>query len=60
MDGISDLFTRQDIVDAEWRIVENVLDNVTPLYAYEPDTWGPSEAEQLFGSDGRWLNPSPK
>ncbi|GFO80878.1 MAG: glucose-6-phosphate 1-dehydrogenase [Methyloceanibacter sp.] len=60
MDGISDLFTRQDIVDAEWRIVENVLDNVTPLYAYEPDTWGPSEAEQLFGADGRWLNPSPK
>ena len=60
MAGISDLFTRQDIVDAQWRIVEDILDNVTPVYSYNPDTWGPSEAEQLFGANGRWLNPSPK
>ena len=60
MEGISDLFTREDIVDAEWRIVENILGNVTPVYSYDPNTWGPSEAEQLFGADGRWLNPTSK
>lgn len=60
MEGISDLFTREDIVDAEWRIVEGILDNVTPLYSYTKGTWGPSEAEQLFGVDGRWLNPDPQ
>ncbi|MEM7191495.1 MAG: glucose-6-phosphate dehydrogenase [Pseudomonadota bacterium] len=60
MHGISDLFTREDVVDAEWRIVENVLGNVTPVYSYDQGTWGPSEAEQLFGADGRWLNPDPK
>jgi len=59
MNGISELFTREDIVDAEWRIVNNVLDNVTPVYKYAPGTWGPKEAEQLVGADGPWHNPAP-
>lgn len=59
MHGISDLFTREDIVDAEWRIVDDVLGNVAPVYRYKPGTWGPDEAEQLPGQDGRWLNPEP-
>jgi len=59
MHGISDLFTREDIVDAEWRIVDNVLGDVTPLYRYKPGTWGPDEADQLVGRDGPWLNPKP-
>jgi glucose-6-phosphate 1-dehydrogenase len=59
MNGISDLFTREDIVDAEWRIVDGVLGNVTPVYRYRPGSWGPDEAEQLVGADGRWLNPKP-
>jgi len=59
MHGISDLFTREDIVDAEWRIVNDVLGDVTPVYYYEPGTWGPSEAKQLIGRDGPWLDPKP-
>jgi glucose-6-phosphate 1-dehydrogenase len=59
MHGISDLFTREDIVDAEWRIVNNILDNVSPLYRYEPGTWGPDEAIKLIGADGPWLDPKP-
>jgi glucose-6-phosphate 1-dehydrogenase len=59
MNGISDLFTREDIVDAEWRIVNDVLGNVTPVYRYKPGTWGPDEAQQLVGRDGPWLNPVP-
>jgi len=57
MHGISDLFTREDIVDAEWRIVNDVLGNVAPVYRYKPGTWGPDEAQQLVGRDGPWLNP---
>ena len=57
MRGIGDLFARQDLVDAQWRIVQPVLGNVTPAYTYEPDTWGPEEANQLIGSDGPWINP---
>ena len=32
MHGIGELFGRDDIVDAQWRIVEPILDNVTPVY----------------------------
>ncbi len=57
MRGIGDLFARQDLIDAQWRIVEPVLGNVTPLYTYERGTWGPEEANQLIGTDGPWINP---
>ncbi len=58
MRGIGDLFARQDLVEAQWRIVEPVLGNATPLYTYESGTWGPDEAHQLIGSDGPWMNPN--
>jgi glucose-6-phosphate 1-dehydrogenase len=59
MRGIHDLFTRQDLVDAQWRIVDPVLDNVTPLYPYERGSWGPEEAAELIGHDGPWREPKP-
>jgi glucose-6-phosphate 1-dehydrogenase len=59
VEGNSELFTREDIVDAEWRIVNDIIANVTPLYSYAPGTWGPSEAEELIGEYGPWLNPQP-
>ena len=58
--GLGELFGRDDIVDAQWRIVEPILDNVTPVYPYEKGTWGPNEAEALIGSDGPWRNPNPE
>ena len=57
MQGNGDLFGREDIVDAQWRIVENILDNATPLYTYNPGSWGPDEATQLIGADGPWRDP---
>ena len=59
MRGLGELFGREDIVDAQWRIVEPILDNVTPVYPYQPGTWGPDEAEALIGADGPWRNPQP-
>ena len=59
MHGIGELFAREDFVEAEWRVVDPFLGNVTPLYPYEPGSWGPKEAAQLIGSDGPWLNPKP-
>jgi glucose-6-phosphate 1-dehydrogenase len=57
MRGIDELFTRQDLIDAQWRIVDAVLDDATPLYSYERGTWGPEEADQLVGAAGPWRNP---
>ena len=55
--GNSELFAREDSVEAQWRVVDGILGNVTPLYTYEPGTWGPDEAYQLIGKHGPWLNP---
>jgi glucose-6-phosphate 1-dehydrogenase len=55
--GKGDLFGREDIIDAQWRVVQPVLDDTTPLYTYEPGSWGPPEAAQLIGADGPWLEP---
>ncbi len=57
MHGVGDMFGREDIVDAQWRIVEPILDDATPLYTYAPGSWGPTEAEQLIGADGPWRDP---
>ena len=57
MHGVGDMFGREDIVDAQWRVVDPILDDRTPLYTYEPGSWGPNEAEQLIGVDGPWHNP---
>jgi glucose-6-phosphate 1-dehydrogenase len=59
MRGVRDLFTRQDLVDAQWRIVDPILGNVTPLYTYDRRTWGPEEAAELIGNDGPWRDPKP-
>jgi glucose-6-phosphate 1-dehydrogenase len=58
MRGLSELFGRDDIVDAQWRVLEPILGNVTPVYPYAPGTWGPREAEALIGGDGPWRNPN--
>jgi len=57
MRGNGELFARQDLVEAQWRVVQPILDNVTPVYSYEPGTWGPDETQQLIGSDGPWVDP---
>lgn len=54
--GDATLFTRQDTVEASWRIVDPVLGTVAPLHEYEPGTWGPTEAD-LLAPDGGWHNP---
>jgi len=59
LQGAGELFGRDDIVDAQWRIVEPILDDVNPVYPYEPGTWGPKEAEALIGADGPWRAPVP-
>ncbi|MFZ0198212.1 MAG: glucose-6-phosphate dehydrogenase [Candidatus Sulfotelmatobacter sp.] len=57
MRGRSELFARQDLVEAQWRVVEPILGNITPFYHYDPGTWGPDEVQQLISSDGPWIDP---
>ena len=56
MDGDATLFAREDYVEEAWRIVDSVLKNTTPVYDYEPKSWGPKELEQVTPPGG-WQNP---
>jgi len=56
MHGESTLFAREDAVEAAWRIVDPILGGTTPLYEYEPGSWGPAEADHIIHSGG-WHNP---
>jgi glucose-6-phosphate 1-dehydrogenase len=59
MRGDSGLFVREDNAEAAWAVVDPVLGNVTPIHEYEPNSWGPPEAEQIISRDGGWHNPAP-
>ena len=56
--GDSSLFTREDSVEASWRVVDPVLGDATPVHEYEPGTWGPREADELTADIGGWHDPA--
>jgi glucose-6-phosphate 1-dehydrogenase len=58
MEGDATLFARQDYVEEAWRIVDPVLKKMTPVFEYEPSTWGPIEVEQKVEPEGGWINPT--
>jgi glucose-6-phosphate 1-dehydrogenase len=57
MAGDATLFARTDIVEAAWAIVDPVLHGPSPLYEYEPGSWGPKEADELTHAVGGWNTP---
>jgi glucose-6-phosphate 1-dehydrogenase len=57
MRGDPTLFAREDSVEEAWRIVDPVLNSNTPVYEYEPGTWGPKEVDQIVCPPGGWHNP---
>jgi glucose-6-phosphate 1-dehydrogenase len=58
MAGDATLFAREDYVEEAWRIVDPVLKADTPVYEYEPGTWGPKEADQTMSPAGGWQDPT--
>jgi glucose-6-phosphate 1-dehydrogenase len=56
-DGDATLFAREDSVEAAWRVVDVAIADATPLYEYEPGTWGPPEVDTLLSPEGGWHNP---
>ena len=56
MAGDATLFAREDYVEEAWRIVDPVLKAGTPVYEYEPNTWGPAEVDRVTPPGG-WETP---
>jgi len=58
MQGDRTLFAREDYVEEAWRIVDPVGNAGTPIYEYEPGTWGPKEVDSRVTPPGGWQNPT--
>jgi glucose-6-phosphate 1-dehydrogenase len=56
MHGDGQLFASEDAVEAEWRVIDGVLDGACSTHGYEPRTWGPAEADAL-APPGGWHVP---
>jgi glucose-6-phosphate 1-dehydrogenase len=57
MSGDATLFARQDVVEAAWAVVDPVIHGPSPMYDYDPGTWGPVEADRLAEGIGGWNTP---
>ncbi len=55
--GDSTLFARQDSVELAWRIVDRIIGMETPVYEYEPGSWGPPEANEMIADVDGWHSP---
>ncbi len=60
MAGDASLFARQDYVEEAWRIVDPILAAETPIFPYEPHTWGPINCGDCPTPPGGWHEPIPE
>ena len=56
--GDRTLFGSQESAEAAWRVFDEVLGDSTPVYEYQPGSWGPREADRLVADDGGWHAPT--
>jgi glucose-6-phosphate 1-dehydrogenase len=57
--GDATLFARQDVVEAAWAVVDPVIHGASPMFEYEPGSWGPPQADRLVSEVGGWNTPTP-
>jgi glucose-6-phosphate 1-dehydrogenase len=58
--GDASLFTRDDGVEAAWRVVDPILHCAAPVAEYEPGTWGPAAARAVVAGEEGWHDPKPE
>jgi glucose-6-phosphate 1-dehydrogenase len=55
--GDSHLFSREDMVEETWRVVQPLLDQPPPVQDYPQGSWGPPEAAKLVRGYSDWHEP---
>jgi glucose-6-phosphate 1-dehydrogenase len=58
--GDSSLFTRDEAVEAAWRVVDPVLDLPGPIELYDQGSWGPASAGAVVEEGDGWHDPVPE
>lgn len=54
------LFTRDDSVEAAWRVIDPVLTRAVPVQQYAPGSWGPAAAAGIVAGAAGWHDPQPE
>lgn len=58
--GDPTLFTRDDSVEAAWRVIDPVLNaDMGPISEYAPGSWGPESAQLIVEENDVWHDPEP-
>jgi glucose-6-phosphate 1-dehydrogenase len=57
LDGDHARFSRADLVEEQWRIVDPVLDLDGSPHRYAKGTWGPPQADELVTGGAGWRRP---
>jgi glucose-6-phosphate 1-dehydrogenase len=55
--GDATLFTREDVVEETWRVLEPLLDLPSAPEPYAMGSWGPTAADELAADVGGWRAP---
>ena len=56
--GDQTFFTDAQEVQEGWRFVDALLEMKRKVSLYQPDSWGPKEADELLEADGNsWIEP---
>jgi glucose-6-phosphate 1-dehydrogenase len=55
IEGDQRLFARQDTVEAEWRVMQPILDAPPPVQIYPKGSWGPPAAADLLPGNLDWI-----
>jgi glucose-6-phosphate 1-dehydrogenase len=50
-------FGRADTIAEQWRIVDRLINEPSPVHLYERGSWGPSDAAELAAPFGGWVDP---
>jgi glucose-6-phosphate 1-dehydrogenase len=58
MSGDGAHLTREDVVEADWAVVDPVLKHHHRLRPYKRGSWGPKEAGSMLGPNDSWHNPA--
>jgi glucose-6-phosphate 1-dehydrogenase len=58
--GDTALFTRDDVVEAAWRVIDPILHAAPPVETYAPGTWGPAAARRIVAGGEGWHDPKPE
>jgi glucose-6-phosphate 1-dehydrogenase len=57
MIGDAKRFSRQDLVEQCWRVMQPLLDKPPPVHPYAKGSWGPPEGDEVLAGFGRWHHP---